>query len=135
MRLPKSLRPRSSKSRALFRLGKAERPSVVLVRGRSKRSSSDAVSKTVFLRRVVGRSMLPTLRHGQVVVCWRSARVRVGDVVIVVHNGVEKIKRAKEVRTHHIFITGDNPGESTDSRHFGWLTHDQVVGCVIWPKK
>lgn len=88
----------------------------------------------IFLRKVVGRSMLPMLADGQVLVCWKNAAIRRGDVVIVHHNGMEKIKRLKTIRTHHVYIVGDNRAASTDSRHFGWISRDAVVGRVIWPK-
>ena len=77
--------------------------------------------------------MSPTLRHGQIVVCWKSQFASPGDIVIVAHNGIEKIKRLQTVRTHHIYILGDNATQSTDSRHYGWVERSAIVGRVIWP--
>lgn len=103
------------------------------VNDRSMRGVQGLASRGIFLRRVVGESMAPVLTHGQVVICWRSPRVHPDDVVIVAHDGLEKIKRIAHARTHHIYLLGDNLGASTDSRQFGWLSHSAVVGRVIWP--
>jgi type IV secretory pathway protease TraF len=29
------------------------------------------------------------------------------------------------------FVQGDNQDESTDSRHFGWLTKENIRGLVV----
>lgn len=102
---------------------------------RVSRRVSTLASSGLFLRKIVGTSMSPTYEHGQVVVCWRSQRAQKNDIVIVMHDGFEKIKRVRHTRMHHVYLAGDNTSDSTDSRHFGWLSHDVVVGRVIWPKK
>ncbi len=94
--------------------------------------------KPLLIRRVQGDSMLPTLRGGRIVVASGLARHYVpGDVVIVLHGGLEKIKRITDVRIynnrHEVFVCGDNPGSSTDGRQFGWLPLQTVKGRVIWP--
>lgn len=77
--------------------------------------------------------MLPTLRAGQIVIAVRQPNVGPGDVVIISHQGREKIKRIKEVHTTTLFVLGDNPGASTDSRHFGLLPRSSLLGRVVWP--
>ena len=86
------------------------------------------------VRRVVGDSMLPVLRADRVVVAVRAWRVRPGDVVIIRHDGKDKIKRVHTVQDGQVFLLGDNPAASTDSRHFGWLPRRAVVARVLWPK-
>ena len=86
------------------------------------------------VRRVSGGSMLPTLRPGQIVIAKKPARVAVGDIVVVRHDGLEKIKRVAKMQDGRIFVTGDNPAASTDSRSFGWLRLGDVCGRLIWPK-
>ncbi|MEO5628012.1 MAG: S24/S26 family peptidase [Candidatus Saccharimonadales bacterium] len=83
------------------------------------------------IRRVSGRSMEPTLLNGQLVVVWRWAKPRPGSVVVVHHNGLEKIKRIQDVKDGQIYLLGDNPLKSTDSRQFGWLPVSHVQGRVV----
>lgn len=88
----------------------------------------------LFLRQISGKSMQPALREGQVVaaLAW-FWRLRPGDVVIIEHNGMEKIKRLKKIRQGEVWLAGDNPGKSTDSRHFGWLPREAVLAKVVYP--
>lgn len=89
----------------------------------------------LIIRRVVGKSMLPSLRPGQIVVCWRwFTGLRPGHVVVVRHDGLEKIKRIRDIKKQGVFVLGDNPGGSTDSRDFGVVPHKDVVAKVIWPR-
>lgn len=85
------------------------------------------------LRRVMGDSMLPWLTPGSIVLGVWPRRVAVGDVVIVHHDGLDKIKRVAGMRGGEIFLTGDNFLQSTDSRHFGWLERTAVIAKVVWP--
>lgn len=57
-----------------------------------------------------------------------------GQVFIVVHDGLEKIKRVQEVKGSQVFVIGDNPQASVDSRSFGWLPVDSIVAKVFWPR-
>ncbi|HEX7963882.1 MAG TPA: nickel-type superoxide dismutase maturation protease [Candidatus Saccharimonadales bacterium] len=88
----------------------------------------------IVLRRVVGDSMTPVLRPDQLIIAWRTRRVRPGDVVIALHDGKEKVKRLHSVSDGQVFLLGDNPNASTDSRHFGWLPQRAVFAKVLWPK-
>lgn len=92
------------------------------------------MKSSFLLRRVVGRSMLPTLNGGQLIVVY-CGRWRVGDVVLLRHNGLEKIKRVVQIDGARVFVVGDNEAQSTDSRHFGWLPRASVRGKVVWPRK
>jgi nickel-type superoxide dismutase maturation protease len=83
------------------------------------------------LRRVVGHSMTPLLKPGRIVLIVRPFRVRQGDIVVVWHDGREKIKRVAQVKDEKIYVVGDNPTDSTDSRHFGWLSIDAVYAKVL----
>ena len=94
----------------------------------------------IVIRRVVGNSMLPTLRPGQVIIGlggdhflsrWYSPLLRPGRIVIVRHNGLEKIKRITELKKDQIYVLGDNPSASTDSRHFGWLFIEDVLAVIL----
>lgn len=77
--------------------------------------------------------MLPTLKNGEdvLVFCW-FYKSKIGDIVVIKVNGKEMVKRVQKMNGRHIFVTGDNNKESTDSRHFGAVNLDQVIGKVIW---
>jgi len=93
--------------------------------------------KTLLFRQVVGSSMSPTLRAGQIVIATgRFGYVHPGDVVIIDHGGREKIKRVSKVDPNKgIYVLGDNPAESTDSRSFGWIDHEDIIAKVIRPRR
>jgi nickel-type superoxide dismutase maturation protease len=84
-----------------------------------------------FIRRVEGLSMAPTFLPGKIVFAWRLRKPRVGDVVIVRHHHLELIKRISQIDDDRVYLLGDNPDESTDSREYGWLPTASVMGIVI----
>lgn len=87
------------------------------------------------IRKVVGESMLPTLAPGRIIVARRGyKKIRVGDIVLIAHDGLEKIKRVELRADGRIYVTGDNSAASTDSRSFGWLSESAVLGRLVWPR-
>lgn len=88
----------------------------------------------IYLRRVSGDSMLPKLKNGQIILAVKFKRPKSGDVVIISHNGLEKIKRLSKISPKQIYILGDNPARSTDSRTIGWLPKATLKAKVIWPR-
>jgi phage repressor protein C with HTH and peptisase S24 domain len=78
--------------------------------------------------------MAPTLKAGQLVIGRQTRELKQGDVVIVSHNGLEKIKRIEKQQGDLIYLLGDNAGASTDSRSFGWVQARTIVAKVVWPK-
>lgn len=91
------------------------------------------MKKPLLVRRIVGESMIPSFRQGRIILAWGFGRPKPGDVVIVVHEGLEKIKRVSRIDGDKLFLLGDNPASSTDSRHFGWIDCDAVRARVVWP--
>lgn len=88
---------------------------------------------------VQGESMAPGMRHGDwLVVRWR-APVRVGDVVVTRRPDrpdLLLVKRAVRREAGGWWLEGDNRGASDDSRVFGAVPDDLMLGRVIgryWP--
>ena len=82
---------------------------------------------------VSGNSMYPTLKEGQDVLSinW-FVNPKVGDIVIIEVNGKQMVKRIQSISDRKIFVVGDNEKESTDSKSFGPVKMEDVVGKVIY---
>ena len=82
---------------------------------------------------ISGNSMLPTLKSGQDVLvrCW-FINPKAGDIVVIKHGVREIVKRIQTIRDRKYFVIGDNKKESTDSRKFGPIKKEQIIGKVIW---
>src|SRR4051812_26458912 len=115
---------------------------VVLLRSRCV-LASDTIAVRSPLRRVLvaGPSMAPSARHGdQLLVDVRAVRrpPRPGDVVIVrLPDRPLSVKRVIRVQPDGVWLEGDNPFGSTDSRDLGAVPADDVVGRVLvrlWPR-
>lgn len=84
-----------------------------------------------------GNSMSPTLKPGQDVlsVNW-FVNPKIGDVVVVKSDKgkVQRdiVKRVVRIEGDKVFVEGDNKGKSTDSRDFGPISKDQVVGKIVY---
>jgi phage repressor protein C with HTH and peptisase S24 domain len=92
-------------------------------------------SKPLLLRQIYGPSMLPVLAPGRIVLatCW-FRKIQEGQVVIIFHEGLEKIKRVGAIQNGAVYVIGDNEEASTDSRQFGWLPIEAVVARVLFPR-
>lgn len=82
---------------------------------------------------VTGNSMHPALNPGQDVLSinW-FVNPKIGDIVVIKKSGKEMVKRVEKIEGDWVFVIGDNKDESTDSRHFGPIKKDHVVGKVIY---
>ena len=83
--------------------------------------------------------MAPRLPSGALVVARsvnRATSLRIGDVVVARRPDrpeLEIIKRIQAIdAAGAIFLAGDNPAASTDSRQFGPVTRDHIVARVRW---
>jgi len=89
------------------------------------------------LVRVVGPSMYPTLRTGDVVTVGRARRVREDDLVLVRWDsrpGQLSVKRAVREVDGGWHVEGDNPFASTDSRALGAARVVGVIRFRLWPR-
>lgn len=93
-----------------------------------------AVSLVMRRYEVVGRSMEPTLLQGDRLLVVKSPRPPTGGIVVLHHAGVgeDMVKRLVRRSRSGVWVQGDNSEYSTDSRQFGWLPRDSVVGWAIY---
>lgn len=100
--------------------------------------------------RISGESMAPTLKSGQRALFLkgsprRSSRTDVGiddkwlgQIVLIqrINNlgarDFYQVKRIRDIKDGKFFVTGDNLEYSTDSREFGWLSADEIVGKMLF---
>lgn len=84
---------------------------------------------------VSGESMMPTYRSGDwLVVAW-GAQFKIGDVILVEREdrpGVFLIKRLERSEGSNYWVEGDNKSISTDSREWGFIGSDEIVGRVLF---
>ena len=84
-----------------------------------------------------GDSMLPTYGPRQIHVVWKGkGDVKPGDTVIAVNpQGSVVCKRVKQMDATNVWIYGDNPDVSYDSRHHGPIQRDALMGRIIYTKE
>jgi phage repressor protein C with HTH and peptisase S24 domain len=87
------------------------------------------------LYRVDGPSMLPVLPNGTVTLGVRASHVSRGDIVVVrdpLGRGfVIKRVRSVDPGASRLWLVGDNPESSVDSRKRGWVTAGSVRARVV----
>lgn len=85
--------------------------------------------------KVVGHSMEPTLASGTVVWVLKWAYLffnpKVGDIVVFSQNNMKMVKRVKRIDTKGIELAGDNSADSLDSRSFGPVKKEAIIGKVM----
>ncbi|MDR0389509.1 MAG: signal peptidase I [Spirochaetaceae bacterium] len=95
-----------------------------------------------------GRSMLPAIRPGALLLINRAAyglrfpwagryvlrwkQPETGDIVVFkTPLGQTAVKRCAAVEEEGVFALGDNTGESLDSRSYGFIQCDEILGKVV----
>ncbi len=87
--------------------------------------------KPLFLRRVRGESMKPTLNPGILVVATSLLPPKSGRIVLAIVDGQEIIKRVGTISKNYVELLGDNMILSHDSRHVGLVPRTQIIGRVL----
>lgn len=85
---------------------------------------------------VKGVSMQPTLQDGQFLILNTLDKdIKVGDIVVIepliCAGGTYIIKRVTNIEDDKVFVEGDNKDHSLDSRTFGWIRKDAIMGVII----
>jgi nickel-type superoxide dismutase maturation protease len=95
--------------------------------------------------KVSGSSMVPTFKDGDwLLVSWFHAGLTpevaermLGKVVVVEREerpGIFLVKRLQKSHGGNFWVEGDSD-ESTDSRSWGWIPANEVVGVVLFRYK
>lgn len=83
------------------------------------------------LAEVTGPSMVPTLRHGDLLLVQYGARVRPGDVIVLRHpfqQDLLVVKRAAERREGGWWVLADNAYAGGDSTDYGTVPDELILG-------
>ena len=86
---------------------------------------------------VSGLSMIPTLAPGERLLVRLDGPIVLGDIVVFNREQQFDIKRILRIEADGIFVQGDNDVVSTDSRTYGLIPHENVIGVAtyrLWPK-
>ena len=79
--------------------------------------------------------MTPTLRNSEVVLVQPAVIYNVGEIVLANHpykSSVKILKRIARIESGGaLHLIGDNPAESTDSRTFGTVSIESIIGKVV----
>ena len=85
---------------------------------------------------VNGCSMKPTLKETDFLICNTfDTTPEIGDIVVVkplICTNDYIIKRVTDIKDNQIFLEGDNKEHSYDSRNFGWIDKENVLGVVLF---
>ena len=92
---------------------------------------------------VEGFSMMPEFKHRELFFVRRNYSLKEGKVYLIKVEDFVAIKRLKQIglnqRTAEVklWFLGDNLEDSIDSRYWGWIERDKVIGEVyhIWRNK
>ena len=84
--------------------------------------------KPLILRRVVGHSMSPTLRPGQIIMASSLLLPSKGRIIIANKNGKEIIKRVKFIEHNTLSLEGDNKHSS----HNASLPYDAFIATKLF---
>jgi nickel-type superoxide dismutase maturation protease len=83
-----------------------------------------------------GHSMFPTLKEGEDILSFNWAFIgrkpKVGEIIVLNYKGRDMVKRVIKVDGEEIFVEGDNKLASTDSRDFGAVSKQDIIGKVIY---
>lgn len=85
--------------------------------------------------RIVGPSMEPALRNGDWWLVRTGGRIRPGDVIVFRHPqrpDAVLVKRVARAAPDGWWVLGDQLAASEDSRAFGQVPADHVVGKLVW---
>lgn len=85
--------------------------------------------------KVIGSSMVPTFLPGQFILVsplpYLYSEPKIGDVIVAMQAKRMVVKRIQYIDETSVFVVGDNPKESTDSRTSGKISRQDIIAKVL----
>lgn len=80
--------------------------------------------------------MYPYLTDGDKILVKKIFTPKKNDIVVffnptVSNTEIYYVKRIETIKNNKYFVLGDNRKESVDSRQFGWIDHNVLIGKMI----
>ncbi len=86
--------------------------------------------------KVADESMYPALNSGDYLLVNKLARkFSAGDIVVFKHHDKFLVKRIGKIAGDEFLVVGDNVSMSKDSRMFGLINRNSIVGKVLLHSK
>ncbi len=86
--------------------------------------------------RIIGHSMEPAIKNGEEVLVsnffYWFKKPKIGDIVAFRDSEQILIKRITKISEGKYFLSGDNQGDSLDSRKLGLIAKRKIIGKVIY---
>ena len=86
--------------------------------------------------KISGHSMEPQFKNGDKVLAsfipFLFQSPKINDIVIFEYKNKAFVKRIKKITGKKYFVQGDNRNDSKDSRIFGEILKDQILGKFIF---
>lgn len=80
--------------------------------------------------------MEPELKNGKSVlvsgIIYWFKKPKIGDIVAVRKEEKVFVKRITKIKEKEYFLEGDNKQDSLDSREFGFILRENIIGKVIY---
>ena len=83
--------------------------------------------------KVKGNSMSPCLKEGDILIVKKTKKVKIRDIIALTNPQDQRtiVKRIIKIEDHKFFVQGDNESASTDSRDFGLIERDNIIGKIV----
>lgn len=88
----------------------------------------------IFLRRVTGDSMTPTLQNGKLVICHQIRNFKEGQIVVVFVDGREVIKRIVKLDEGKVYLSVDDTKHAHNGKYYAVVSDNKIEGTVFWPR-
>ena len=86
--------------------------------------------------KVFGHSMEPFLKNEDIClissVPYLFKNPKINDIVLFIYKDKKYLKRVTKISEQGYFLKGDNNTDSFDSKNFGLIKRDKIIGKVIF---